>query len=551
MTTLARLFVAVCILISVSGCPVSGLNHKPGYPAPPQGLDLASIDWLSQEVPLDLGAYADQALRPGQALPETDIVLSVAGGGQRAAMLALGVLLELESMGLSAGQDTDRPNLLGEIDYISSVSGGGWGIGAYLANRKRHQNRQAAGNNDAYMLHKEYEEILPRLRALRHTQLDRCLARRVKQCVTAIDDTPVQDCKDEPSALEARATGRFLRLSDVFVPPGETPMLPYSYANAAVADDASSFVFTPAVLQHFRVARFEASQCEDIDSEVVATAHSELRSTPFAVGLTASSSIQPQRHVKAKLALCASGQALHGSSLCSGDKQFVTLNLVDNGMIDVLGYRTAFEILRTSPKTRKRRVAIVLDANASVLIPQSDRPRRTSFGVLVDSAGSILDGSYQAFYQLGPNWAKEVGVQLVALRAEDIPARVFGQRPRPADARATIPRSDERLQGLCSLQDEICDGIGACDMIRAYYIPKCVRTSYLTDEPEQRLVSDFGRFLVRLNADRIRTAVGIDPSASVNSDRSQSCGVPRARRTRLTAARTRCLERARAGRFDR
>ncbi len=67
---------------------------------------------------------------PGQVL----VWLSLSGGGTRAAALAYGVMEALEEMAVP-GEDGRPSNLLREVDYISSVSGGSFAAAFYALNR--------------------------------------------------------------------------------------------------------------------------------------------------------------------------------------------------------------------------------------------------------------------------------------------------------------------------------------------------------------------------------------------------------------------------------
>lgn len=80
--------------------------------------------------PLSLKRYKLPHLREGQK-PDAALAVSISGGGSRAMCFGIGVLIGLEE--IKAG-DSD---LLNEVDYFSTVSGGGFAAGYYLA-RKYH-----------------------------------------------------------------------------------------------------------------------------------------------------------------------------------------------------------------------------------------------------------------------------------------------------------------------------------------------------------------------------------------------------------------------------
>ncbi|MEI7836280.1 MAG: hypothetical protein WCK05_07690, partial [Planctomycetota bacterium] len=79
-----------------------------------------------REVGVDLSPYQSVQQRAGQD-PAAGMALACSGGGMRAANLVAGVLLGLEELKKEPGSNANAPR---EVDYFSSVSGGGMGVGA-------------------------------------------------------------------------------------------------------------------------------------------------------------------------------------------------------------------------------------------------------------------------------------------------------------------------------------------------------------------------------------------------------------------------------------
>ena len=73
---------------------------------------------------MDLSVYKDANRRDKHLRKDLVITVALSGGGLRAANLATGVLLALEQI---HHEKKLRLNLLQEIDYFSTVSGGGFG----------------------------------------------------------------------------------------------------------------------------------------------------------------------------------------------------------------------------------------------------------------------------------------------------------------------------------------------------------------------------------------------------------------------------------------
>ena len=88
---------------------------------------------------LDLGLYEDIQLRLGQD-PETTLIVAISGGGYRAANFALGALLAMEQVEYrkkdnETGREATTSNLLNEVDYFSTVSGGGLAAAMVIMSR--------------------------------------------------------------------------------------------------------------------------------------------------------------------------------------------------------------------------------------------------------------------------------------------------------------------------------------------------------------------------------------------------------------------------------
>ena len=78
---------------------------------------------------LDLGNYRPVQERADGQNADLAVAAAISGGGHRAANFAIGVMLALENFEIEGtGYD-----LLREIDYFSTVCGGGFAAGAYIA----------------------------------------------------------------------------------------------------------------------------------------------------------------------------------------------------------------------------------------------------------------------------------------------------------------------------------------------------------------------------------------------------------------------------------
>lgn len=85
--------------------------------------------------PLGLADYKSPQTRPGQR-EDLLFIVTISGGGHRSANLGVGALVELERM-----------DLLDEVDYVSTVSGGGFAAGLLV--RYRHEQAEAAKTGES------------------------------------------------------------------------------------------------------------------------------------------------------------------------------------------------------------------------------------------------------------------------------------------------------------------------------------------------------------------------------------------------------------------
>jgi hypothetical protein len=93
-----------------------------------------SFDNSEKDQFVDFGQYQSPNTRAGQD-PNKVVIVCSSGGGSRAASFTTGIMLELEKIRVKDIEQSPREpsNALGEVDYFSTVSGGGWGASSYIA----------------------------------------------------------------------------------------------------------------------------------------------------------------------------------------------------------------------------------------------------------------------------------------------------------------------------------------------------------------------------------------------------------------------------------
>jgi len=241
-----------------------------------------------QESSVDLAFYKPVQERPAQD-PNIAFAVAASGGGYRAANFAAGVLLGLEEL---RNSNLLSRNALSEVDYFSSVSGGGFAVSAYLSTLSDY--RRFTGSTTGYLfanaiaptdtkcpcqgkaaarqntdpcarrhlmgLYKDFiGDFLRTLLPWNHLGFD-VRSQRFEQ---AIDD-------DALGYRWRRARLRSIRdpnvprnttltLADIFVPasePNGQVTLPYWFTNATVYNNSVIFPFSPDNLRSYDLTAY-------------------------------------------------------------------------------------------------------------------------------------------------------------------------------------------------------------------------------------------------------------------------------------------------------
>lgn len=472
----------------------------------------------------DVSLYAPQSKRPGQKFPERTLILTLSGGGQRAASFALGVMAELEVLnpGLTTGEYL-KLNYLNEVDYISSVSGGGWGGAAYIFSRLDHQ-REA--DHAPYSLNKEWPVLLARIRA----------ASRGDWIERAVDDHIL-------GRYTRKKQGKgSLTLGEVFIDrkSKQVPGVPYLIANAAVYENLMPFPYTPDVLRRNGIKHY-LHRCRKVDAQRVPTWHffsfcefnrepHDPYLFPFAIGVKASSSVPGflKPEVLAKSPPPEDAEENYGA----------LFHLIDGGLYDNLGLFTAEKIL-DKVKT-KHNLTIIVDANvrptraettgrfnryrqfptldkmlfhiaedqgitSKKLAAESSFTKKTS-AVVVSMKDLVAVGSAPASYPVGELFrGLDTLNEVIALKC-----------PWRYDPRGLFSLEGREKRRICgSIRGKQAVNVPRASATMdhpetraalqvAYEIATAQATTFRTTSYQQRLVMDLGRLSVRLRAREIR-----------------------------------------------
>ncbi len=208
-----------------------------------------------------LTPFKPQSKRVGAQTRAAAVAACISGGGHRSSNFATGVLLGLERY--------EQHNLLAEIDYFSTVSGGGFAAGNYLANL--HQHIRKTGKPTGYTLRwNGFRQPLTRfnldtlvagdmgarLRANMHWAVAFAWLCHPKVYLAAYDRGDALEQKIDDAIFGAAVHP--LYLGDMFVPnnAGTTLKLPTMAANSTVFESTEIFPYTPNMLHYVQAVTY-------------------------------------------------------------------------------------------------------------------------------------------------------------------------------------------------------------------------------------------------------------------------------------------------------
>jgi len=361
-----------------------------------------------RSVSMDLGRYKSPQERPGQ---DTNLVLAVAisGGGERSANFAIGVLLELEKL------THKQSNALKEIDYFSTVSGGGMAAGGYVSELLDYV--RAHGTSEGFQFNcaftncchgpgsrVEKESLKGYLKHGYHSTIMRTLL-SVSDTFSQTDRGDYFERALDEYVLARTDHPRFsLTLRDIFVPRRGTNQVvaPCWIANATVLGNGAIFQFTPDVLEQYGVSHY----------------YHDLKKThlncpfdlPLAVGLKASASFPV---------------AVPSSTLQLSNRTARTfLQLSDGGMADNLGVITAMQVFQGAP-VKATKVLLVVDAYTGSGLPFDAHESSPSAATMAVRAAEIsLDAWRGRYRELVEDLCRQRGVQVIFLSFDELAERV-------------------------------------------------------------------------------------------------------------------------------
>ncbi len=366
------------------------------------------------EASVDLRAYVPQQERTGQD-PTVAIAVAVSGGGLRAGNYGLGVLLGLEEV------KTTHGNLLAEVDYFSTISGGGFTAGAYVSSRHDHVGP------DVYSLADAVAAGTPLRAALLDGYTGRMFGHGCEVYRVSRHRGHALEKLLDDRVLGADTRQTSLVLGDLWhragTPVAPEKLLPYWVANAAIVENGAVFPFAPDVLARARVDGF-VHRCKD---EVI----KDPFEMPLSVGMKASASFPG---------------GVPGTVLHSGlypHRPYV--RLTDGGVSDNQGIVTAIELLLAEPSPVARRVLVVVDAYRGDDIDEfSDEDTPPSAAVELGRAVYLMKAAQRLNYaRLVGHLCRAAGIGFVYLDLSAVPSAALQAKVRDISTGFSLTRDEQ------------------------------------------------------------------------------------------------------------
>lgn len=336
---------------------------------------------------IDLSIYESVQKRPGPQDPNIIVAAAMSGGGHRAANFGAGVLQALEKLEVNGNS-----NVLKEIDYFSTVSGGGFATGSYLTTFFDHlsvENGQSLEEKIDSFSYSQYLNGKPpenwsqkKLEkfcrsSCKPYQRPVCVRRNLERgyhnavfsglwtpsiwfsgadrgdnLEKKIDQRLLGSCWRET----AKNRQKSLVLGDFFKPLGtEAPILPYWVTNATVFENGAIFPFTPDILKRYCIFGYRHNLKPQELPGAPDGCNANHYQFPMAFGVKASASFPA----------AVPASTLESSFDTSANPY---LHLIDGGVSDNIGVLTAINLLkqdsngRTGTQGNIRKILLVVDA---------------------------------------------------------------------------------------------------------------------------------------------------------------------------------------------
>jgi predicted acylesterase/phospholipase RssA len=436
---------------------------------------------------INLNEYLSQEKRPNQN-KGLAFAIAISGGGHRAGNFGVGVIAELE-----------KHNILKEIDYISTVSGGGFAGEAYIVTLIHHLEQ---GKKHEYY---RIDDYLNNPSKVGISNTDDSLRRHLERgYVISLIGGLLNPLfwfgnKDRGDLLERKIDNRILGynlrkksllLEDIFRNKEKAEcegeicfkMVPYWVTNATIYENGSIFPFTPDILEEYGIVEYTHRGWKE------SLGDPNKGKFPVAVGVKASASFP--------VAIPATTLKSNFEKNEKGTPD-VFLHLLDGGLADNLGVYTAISLLEQD--TNRKKALLVVDAfkdedqpfSGSEGSPNSISVAIRSMSIGLDSQHTRLEDSIKSICD--KKQIEVVFLNFSLLKSEKLEEIVQDQKQKQLQAQEQV-QTDEKE-----------------DYDKAKHIlykgARDVKTSFNITRAEQKLLMAAGREVVNLKLDEIQQMI--------------------------------------------
>ncbi len=433
-----------------------------------------------------LNKYKSVQERPEQN-EKVAVALSISGGGSRAANLGVGIMLGLEQLKLS-----NTRNALQEIDYISTVSGGGFAGGSYIGALYNHYyyNRSIEFKLSDYWKtniqeHLAHSYVSDLVKANFHPWYWFTFIDDGDALEKAIDDHVLfykyRNSKNKKLPKDERKKNRSITLGDLFIDKdsiNKKVIFPMMVANGSTLDKMAIFPFAPDVMEDYQIAGY-SHRLKNIKNKNKMNPY-EL---PLAVGIKASGSFP----------VLISNTTL--MSHYHPERKY--LHVIDGAMTDNLGYETAMDILKQDDAV-KSKVLFIVDADNAGMRPTFSKKQNAAFSMKVYGrlASSGLDARRNTLTKELLSVGKETGIVPIYFSFNVLIEGNEAVPPPSIDV-------DEQAPRMIAKMKEDMDALTPLDMQVLYELVTNVGTKYTIEDYEQELLILTGQKIVRMKQDEI------------------------------------------------
>lgn len=312
--------------------------------------------------PVSLSEYTSVQMRDSTTQdPTLAIGVSISGGGSRAQYFGLGVLMGMEEI-KATSNTSGRRNLLQDVDYFSTVSGGGFAAGYYLTLRKNNLIRPdqsllsywLSKDHGIYTEGINYNASISTFIGSNYKRYEH--SRRKPSFPDRVDNELMQ--KDRPTP-DSKSKIQSIVLGDLFKTNGEIPALPMLVANGTIYNNSERLPFMPHIISALEITSSRMPK-EPLNSGT--NKYNDGYTIPLKYAIAASSAF-PGLVPQVKLRI--EPRAGHGRTLSKNQLDTLPkfIRIVDGGVVDNLGYVTLLELLGEEKVQPYKKRAIVIDCS--------------------------------------------------------------------------------------------------------------------------------------------------------------------------------------------